>query len=118
MLNYSGEDGYSGVEVRVTPMRTEIIIRATRTREVLGKNGRRIHELTTLIQNRFGLDGRPAMTFQELGEMLGLSRERARQIEEEAMTRLRRRLARATGGGAPRNDRPGPPAQGRRIPVE
>ena len=29
------EDGYSGVEVRVTPIRTEIIIRATRTREVL-----------------------------------------------------------------------------------
>ncbi len=26
-----GEDGYSGVEVRVTPLRTEIIIRATRT---------------------------------------------------------------------------------------
>ena len=25
------EDGYSGVEVRKTPMRTEIIIRATRT---------------------------------------------------------------------------------------
>ncbi len=31
------EDGYSGVEVRVTPMRTEIIIRATRTQSVLGK---------------------------------------------------------------------------------
>jgi len=30
------EDGYSGVEVRVTPMRTEIIIRATRTQNVLG----------------------------------------------------------------------------------
>ena len=30
------EDGYSGVEVRVTPMRTEIIIRATRTQSVLG----------------------------------------------------------------------------------
>ncbi|KAL9442109.1 hypothetical protein AB3S75_020591 [Citrus x aurantiifolia] len=29
-------DGYSGVEVRVTPMRTEIIIRATRTQNVLG----------------------------------------------------------------------------------
>jgi small subunit ribosomal protein S3e len=26
------EDGYSGVEIRKTPMRTEIIIRATRTR--------------------------------------------------------------------------------------
>lgn len=31
------EDGYSGVEVRVRPMRTEIIIRATRTQNVLGK---------------------------------------------------------------------------------
>ncbi|KAF5743162.1 ribosomal protein S3 component of cytosolic 80S ribosome and 40S small subunit [Tripterygium wilfordii] len=29
------EDGYSGVEVRVTPMRTEIIIRAIRTKNVL-----------------------------------------------------------------------------------
>lgn len=31
------QDGYSGVEVRVTPMRTEIIIRATRTQNVLGE---------------------------------------------------------------------------------
>lgn len=34
------EDGYSGVEVRVTPMRTEIIIRATRTQNVLGERRR------------------------------------------------------------------------------
>ena len=30
------EDGYSGFEVRVMPMRSEIIIRATRTLNVLG----------------------------------------------------------------------------------
>ena len=48
------EDGYSGVEVRVTPMRTEIIIRATRTQSVLGEKGRRIRELTSLVQKRFG----------------------------------------------------------------
>merc|ERR1711903_313548 len=47
------EDGYSGVEVRVTPMRTEIIIRATRTQNVLGDKGRRIRELTSLVQKRF-----------------------------------------------------------------
>ncbi|CAJ0909944.1 7273_t:CDS:1, partial [Entrophospora sp. SA101] len=29
------EEGYSGVEVRVTPARTEIIIRATHTQDVL-----------------------------------------------------------------------------------
>jgi len=47
------EDGYAGVEVRVTPIRTEIIIRATRTREVLGEKGRRIRELTAVVQKRF-----------------------------------------------------------------
>ena len=30
------EDGYSGVDVRVTHIRTEIIIRATHTQNVLG----------------------------------------------------------------------------------
>nr|TKR65759.1 hypothetical protein D5086_0000317830 [Populus alba] len=45
------EDGYSGVEVRVTPMRTEIIIRATRTQNVLGEKGRRIRELTLCSEN-------------------------------------------------------------------
>jgi len=48
------EDGYSGVEVRVTPTRTEIIIRATRTKNVLGEKGRRIRELTSIVQKRFG----------------------------------------------------------------
>lgn len=47
------EDGYSGVEVRVTPTRTEIIIRATRTINVLGEKGRRIRELTAVVQKRF-----------------------------------------------------------------
>ncbi|KAL7189076.1 hypothetical protein ACSBR1_038858 [Camellia fascicularis] len=47
------EDGYSGVEVRVTPIRTEIIIRATRTQNVLGEKGRRIRELTSVVQKRF-----------------------------------------------------------------
>merc|ERR1712048_1128842 len=47
------EDGYSGVEVRVTPLRTEIIIRATRTQNVFGEKGRRIRELTAVVQKRF-----------------------------------------------------------------
>ena len=34
-------------------MRTEIIIRATRTQNVLGDKGRRIRELTSLVQKRF-----------------------------------------------------------------
>merc|ERR1712110_990629 len=47
------EDGYSGVEVRQTPARHEIIIRATRTQNVLGEKGRRIRELTAVVQKRW-----------------------------------------------------------------
>ncbi len=69
-----------------------------------------------IVQNRFGLDGRPAMTFQELGNLLGLSRERARQIEEEALVRLRRRLAKATS--SPLNGRPVNGRAVRRIRID
>ncbi|ODM94016.1 40S ribosomal protein S3, partial [Orchesella cincta] len=48
------EDGYSGLEIRVAPNRTEIIIMATRTQNVLGDKGRRIRELSSVIQKRFG----------------------------------------------------------------
>ena len=50
------EDGYSGVDVRVTPTRTEIIILATKTQQVLGEKGRRIRELTSVVQKRFNFD--------------------------------------------------------------
>merc|ERR1719231_762871 len=47
------EEGYSGVEVRSAPSKTQIIIKATRTKNVLGEKGRRIHELTAVIEKRF-----------------------------------------------------------------
>jgi len=53
LIRELAEDGYSGVEVRVTPMRTEVIIRATRTQNVLGEKGRRIRELTSVVQKRW-----------------------------------------------------------------
>merc|ERR1712137_1305032 len=53
LMRELAEDGYSGVEVRITPMRTEIIIRATRTQNVLGDKGRRIRELTSVVQKSF-----------------------------------------------------------------
>ena len=49
------EDGYSGVEIRMSPNKTVIIILATRTQSVLGEKGRRIRELTSVVQKRFHL---------------------------------------------------------------
>jgi RNA polymerase primary sigma factor len=43
-----------------------------------------------VIQMRFGLDGEDPRTLQEIGEALGLSRERIRQIESKAKEKLRR----------------------------
>lgn len=60
-----GEDGYAGVEVRVTPIRTEVIVRATKTREVLGDKGRRIRELTSLVQKRFNFRENSVELFAE-----------------------------------------------------
>jgi RNA polymerase primary sigma factor len=43
-----------------------------------------------VIRMRFGLDGDEAKTLQEIGEAMGLSRERIRQIESRAKEKLRR----------------------------
>jgi small subunit ribosomal protein S3e len=53
LMRELAEEGYAGVEVRATPIRTEIIIRATQTQNVLGDKGRRIRELTSVVQKRF-----------------------------------------------------------------
>ena len=48
----------------------------------------------TVITHRFGLDGAAALTLQDTGMRMGLSRERVRQIEFQAKERRRRLFAR------------------------
>lgn len=43
-----------------------------------------------VIRMRFGMDGEEPQTLQEIGEAMGLSRERIRQIESRAKEKLRR----------------------------
>jgi len=47
----------------------------------------------TVIANRFGMEGGPSFTLKEIGETMGLSRERIRQIEAQAKKKLRRIFA-------------------------
>jgi RNA polymerase primary sigma factor len=44
---------------------------------------------TKILKLRYGLEGEDPLTLKEIGERIGLTRERVRQIEHEALGRLR-----------------------------
>ncbi len=47
-----------------------------------------------VVERRYGLGGRDAATLEDIGLDLGLTRERVRQIQMEALSKLRKRIAR------------------------
>jgi RNA polymerase sigma factor (sigma-70 family) len=46
-----------------------------------------------IIYRRFGLFGNDEMTLEQIGKVIGLSRERVRQLEKEAKMKMKQRLA-------------------------
>ncbi|PAA67202.1 hypothetical protein BOX15_Mlig008787g3, partial [Macrostomum lignano] len=67
------EDGYSGIELRVTPAKIEVIVLATRTQSVLGEKGRKVRELTAVLQKRFGFEDGQIEIYAEKMANRGLS---------------------------------------------
>ena len=53
-----------------------------------------------IISQRFGFEGGKRKTLQEIGRRLGVSRERIRQLENIALTKLRRALSQREGATA------------------
>jgi RNA polymerase primary sigma factor len=47
----------------------------------------------TILKLRYGLEGQEPMTLKEIGKQIGLTRERVRQIEHEALKKLRDAMA-------------------------
>ena len=46
----------------------------------------------TILRYRFGLDGGPERTLEEVGERFGVTRERVRQIQNIALHKLRKMI--------------------------
>jgi RNA polymerase primary sigma factor len=58
-------------------------------RQVLGLLHRLNERQATVLRLRFGLSGEEPLPLQQIGERLGTTRERVRQIERDALNRLR-----------------------------
>jgi small subunit ribosomal protein S3 len=48
--------GYGGVDIRKMPMKTEVVINASRPGVVIGRRGAKIRELTYILENEFGME--------------------------------------------------------------
>lgn len=73
----------------IPPVELEMI-RDSFTKQIQQVVGELDEKERDVMRMRFGLDGEEPRTLQEIGESLGLSRERIRQIESKAKEKLRR----------------------------
>jgi RNA polymerase sigma factor (sigma-70 family) len=73
----------------------EELIRSELTQRMEEALARLTSRQRRVLSGRFGLDGSPALTLREMGAQEGISRERARQIEQESLIRLRKLMHRS-----------------------
>jgi RNA polymerase primary sigma factor len=66
--------------------------RSDELRQVLSLLGELDERSAAVLRLRYGLDGEEPKTLKEIGDHLGLTRERVRQIERDALGRLRENL--------------------------
>ena len=64
------------------------MVEADNLRIVMNRLGEMDKREATVLRMRFGLNDSPPKTLKEIGESLGLTRERVRQIENEALGKL------------------------------
>jgi RNA polymerase primary sigma factor len=61
-------------------------------KDILGFLGQLDHRDARVLRLRFGLEGQDPLTLKEIGVVIGLTRERVRQIEIDSLRRLRERM--------------------------
>jgi RNA polymerase primary sigma factor len=72
-----------------TPTPDEAVLEGDNIRHLLDLLDNIDEREATILRLRYGLDGEDPMTLKQIGERIGLTRERVRQIEHEALSKLR-----------------------------
>lgn len=93
-LNEKTDEDGGEVEDRISdpdsPSVEYQIIKASVQQQIRDSLGELDEKEALVLKSRFGLDDDRPLTLQEIGERLGLTRERIRQIEQKAMRKLSR----------------------------
>lgn len=76
------------IEDRSEPSPSERILQADRAREVRSAVALLCPREREILRLRFGLDGEEQRTLEEVGRRLAVTRERTRQLQEQALRRL------------------------------
>jgi RNA polymerase primary sigma factor len=85
-------DGHAlteGIADHKTPPPDEAMASESETRNILGLLESLDERESTILRLRYGLDGHEPMTLKEIGVKVNLTRERVRQIEAEALRKIK-----------------------------
>lgn len=91
--------GFAGVELQRTPLGVRITLKTSRPGLVIGKGGKRIQEITDVLQDRFGLEmpqieveevSQPDLDAQIMAERLAYSLDRGRHYRRAGYYILRK----------------------------
>lgn len=88
-----GEDGESAIGDFIEDRNTQSPEGYAREQQLKETMDSVLGELTEreefVVRKRFGIDGERPMTLEEVGNLIGVTRERVRQIEEKAMNKMK-----------------------------
>jgi len=99
--------GFAGVDIQKTPLGTRIVLRTSRPGLVIGKGGKRIREITDLLEEKFDLEmpqieveevQNPDLDAQIMAERLAYSLDRGRHYRRAGYYILRKVMDAAARG--------------------
>jgi len=86
-----GADGIGlteGLADTRTPLPEDVLLNESETQKIVGLLDALDERESTILRLRYGLDGREPMTLKQIGGEISLTRERVRQIEQEALRKI------------------------------